>query len=135
MKKVILVLLGLALVGFGVYWFVIKDTPQNAVIEKANKPPTIGEAIKATFVNYTDDGFNPAEYYGVVGRSLTVQNNSSSELDFESDDHPSHATNEEFNLGIIMPGKNKTFKLTKEGSFGFHNDNKTTHVGKVTVVK
>lgn len=130
-----MVLTALALVGGGVYWFVIRDTSPATDLNKNSKPITTTEAIKATFISYTDDGFEPAEYFGVVGKSFTIQNDSYSELDFESDDHPTHTKNKEFNIGIIKPGENKTIELTKDGEWGFHNHNNSSHVGKITVVK
>lgn len=132
MKKILLVLLALVLVGGGIYWFVTKgDSTKEAT--KETKKLTTSDVITKVLITYTDDGFVPSEYISGVGASLTVQNDSSSDVDFESDDHPTHTKNSELNVGTVKSGESKTIKLTEKGEWGFHNHLNSSHTGKITV--
>lgn len=134
MKKVPLFILALILIGSAVYWFVIWDSSTTKTTKKeAKKTLTTADVIKATFVTYTDDGFDPSEYIGSAGGDLTVTNNSSSDLDFASDDHPTHTKNSELNIGTIEAGQSMTIDLTEKGEWGFHNHDNSSHTGSITV--
>lgn len=135
MKKVLMVLLALVLVGGGVYWFVIRDSSGGAVEKKTTETLTTSEVITKALITYTDDGFVPDTYIAGIGASLTVQNDSTSDLDFESNNHPTHTKNSELNVGTVKAGENKTVKLTKEGEWGFHNHLNSAHTGTITVEK
>lgn len=134
MKKLLIALLVLVLAGGGVYWFVIRDTTSTDTTKKEDaKKLTTADVIKGTIVTYTDDGFEPSEYLGVAGKTLTVQNDSSSDLDFESDDHPTHTKNSELNVGTVKSGESKTVELSEKGEWGFHNHDNSSHTGSITV--
>ena len=133
MKKILMVLIALVLVGGGVYWFVIRDTASDTTKEEDTTTLTTADVIKATIITYTDDGFVPAKYLGSVGGTLTVQNDSSSDVDFESNDHPTHTKNSELNVGTVKAGESKTIDLSKKGEWCFHNHLNSTHTGSITV--
>lgn len=132
MKKVLIILLALVLAGGGVYWFFFRDGSVKVETETP-KPLTTANMIKATIITYTDDGFSPAEYLGSGGGSLTVQNDSSSDLDFQSDELPDKTKNSELNVGLVQPGESKTVELSTAGAWGFRNHNNPTHTGKITI--
>lgn len=133
MKKVIMILTALVLIGGGIYWFIIRDASPVIDTKKTNETLTAADVLIATIITYTDDGFSPTDYLGVVGRSLTVQNDSSSVLDFASNDHPANTKNSELNLGSLQPTERATITLTKAGEWGYHNHNNPTHAGTITV--
>lgn len=134
MKKLLMALLALVLVGGGVYWFVIRDSSSNDDTDKTTtKKLTTSDVIKVALITYTDEGFVPDTYIAGVNAKLTVQNDSTSDLDFESNDHPTHTKNTELNVGVVKPGENKTVTLTEKGEWGFHNHLNSTHTGTITV--
>lgn len=80
-----------------------------------------GEAVETSTITYTNDGFSPATITVKVGTTITVKNNSSGVLQFNSNPHPDHTDEEELNLDSLGPGKSTTFEVTQTGRFGFHN--------------
>lgn len=64
---------------------------------------------------------------------MTVRNDSSSALDFDSDPHPVHTDNPQLNAGPIEPGQSKTVTLTNKGTWGFHNHDAPSEHGTITV--
>lgn len=132
MKKVLLGLLALVLIGGGVYWFVARDEAKVET-KKETKKLTTSDVIKAALITYTDEGFVPNQYIAGVNAKLTVQNSSSADLDFESNDHPTHTKNTELNVGVIKSGESKTVTLTEKGEWGFHNHLDSSQTGTITV--
>ncbi|MGB2786756.1 MAG: hypothetical protein WBB94_00035, partial [Candidatus Saccharimonadaceae bacterium] len=55
------------------------------------------------------------------GQTVTVKNQSSDELEFASDEHPSHRQQPELNIGSTAAGASTTFTPTKTGTWGFHD--------------
>lgn len=147
MKKTIVVLgiIVAVLVVGGAAWALTKDkdktdsntntgstTPaadSSGVIDSA--PPTDGSE-SAAVITYTDDGFSPVTLTVKAGTVVTVKNESSSTLDFASDDHPTHKINSDLNVGDIEPGKSATF-TAKVGTWGYHNHLNANDAGTLTV--
>jgi plastocyanin len=75
----------------------------------------------ANTITYTGNGFTPSSLTLKAGSQLTVKNNSSSALQFDSDPHPEHTDDPEINIGDISPGASKTITVTKTGTHGYHN--------------
>src|SRR5262245_1320536 len=61
----------------------------------------------ASVIIYTDEGFQPAELTVKAGTTVTVKNNASDSLQFDSDPHPQHTDNVELNVGFIAKGESK----------------------------
>lgn len=102
------------------------DASQDATDNQEPAPES------ATIV-YTSSGFSPASYEVAVGGSVTVRNDSDEDLDFASDNHPTHEENSELNAGEIAPGESKTFTVTTAGNWSFHNHHNSSHTGRLTV--
>ncbi len=116
----------LALVG--AWWFIMaqpgtsnKDsTPSTSRQSTETTTATTPTASGITIV-FTDDGFEKQSYTVAAGQSVTVKNNSTIEVEFSSDDHPTHTDNSELNMDVLFPGKEQTFIPTKAGTWGIHN--------------
>ncbi|HLG91031.1 MAG TPA: cupredoxin domain-containing protein [Candidatus Saccharimonadales bacterium] len=106
---------------------------QETQPQPAQQNPATQEQTPAATITYTDSGFEPAEVTINSGDSLKVVNNSSSSLDFESSVHPVHTDNPELNIGSISPGSDKTFKITKTGTWGYHNHENPSDTGRINV--
>lgn len=93
------------------------------------------DAAAALTITYDGSNFSLSAETVAVGETVKVTNNSSSELDFDSDPHPVHTDNTELNVGDIAPGESKTFTVHKTGTWGFHNHLDASQHGSFTVIE
>lgn len=101
-------------------------TPTGAT----QNPPSTAAAVTITF---TSAGFSPTTVTVQSGGKLTVINNSSGAISFNSNPHPTHIDNSELNIGTIGPGESKTVTLTKTGTWGYHNHLNPSQGGTIIV--
>lgn len=94
--------------------------------------PTPSERVAITFTN---DGFEPKSVTVKKGTVITVTNNSSSDVEFSSDDHPTHRKNTEMNLKSLSPGESESYTATVTGTWGFHDHLDDDKTGTVTVTE
>jgi 4-hydroxyphenylpyruvate dioxygenase-like putative hemolysin len=129
----VVVLLG---VGAGVYALTMQnddDTTETssssssqgtATNDTTNKTTSGEDAVSnvgSTIISFTDDGFDKSEYTSKAGEAVTVKNDSSMEVQFSSDDHPTHTEHSELNLDVLSPGESATFTPPGAGSYDFHD--------------
>jgi plastocyanin len=112
--------------------------PTSTVNNSANTQnetttPSNNEGTTETTITYSGDSFSPSDVKVKAGSTVKVVNNSGDNLEFASDPHPVHTQNGELNVGSIAPGGSKTFTPTTKGSWGFHNHEKSSVTGKLTV--
>lgn len=106
------------------------EKQQTTGMDTAN--PTPGEAPAVTII-YNGSGFTSSTDSIKAGDTVKVVNQSNKQLDFDSDPHPVHTDNTELNAGDIAPGESKTFKITKKGTWGFHNHLNASQHGSIMV--
>lgn len=87
----------------------------------------------ANLITYTNNGFSPSSLTVKSGDSVTINNSSDSSIQIQSNPHPIHTDNDELNVGVIAAGKSATFKLTKTGTWGYHNHLNTSETGSIIV--
>lgn len=107
---------------------------QSTQITTDNSSDTIETNQVATIV-FGADGFTPDTLTVKKGTVITIKNESDSNVQFSSDNHPSHLTNPEMNTSTIGPGESTTYTTSTVGTFGYHDhidDNKT---GTITVTE
>ncbi len=92
------------------------------------------EASDTVTITYTDSGFSPDSYMVKAGGTVTVINKSSRDLEFSSDNHPTHTDETELNMDTLSPGKSGTFTVTKVGTWGFHNHLTPQDIGSLMVM-
>jgi plastocyanin len=101
------------------------NTPNTAASAKISTPAsnndTANQTPAANVITYTNNGFAPAGLSVKSGSEVTVKNDSSQPLQFDSDPHPAHTDDPELNVGLVPPGQNVTFKVTTTGNHGYHN--------------
>ena len=108
------------------------DAPTSELTNNTNSS-TVDTSSEVTEITYTNNGFSPNNISVKTGDTITVKNNSSRVLQFDSSPHPEHTDNPELNVGTISPGKSKNFKVSKSGSHGFHNHSDSGHTGILVV--
>jgi plastocyanin len=87
----------------------------------------------STTITYGNDSFGPTTLTVKSGTTITIKNNSSRILQFDSNPHPEHTDNPELNVGTISPGQSKTLTVTKTGTFGYHNHLNPSDTGTLEV--
>jgi len=143
MNKVIApVIIGLLIIG-GVFWFTQRDETADAPAPSSSTdsstststetPANASEAAVMQTIVYTNSGFTPGTITVKAGEQIKVTNNSSSDLDFASDLHPTHTKQPELNIGVIAPGESKNFNISKTGSWDYHNHDNASHTGTIVV--
>lgn len=92
---------------------------------------TSGDSVTITF---TDSGFEPSKLTVTKGTTVKVVNNSSRNVQFSSDSHPTHRNNPEMNLSQLAHGESASFVAETVGEHGFHDhiDARMTGTLKVT---
>lgn len=104
-----------------------------ALTKSSDKPTSSPAETGASTITYTNDGFSPASLTVKAGTAVTVNNDSSQLLQFDSNPHPDHTDNPELNVGTVSPGKTKTVTVTVTGSHGYHNHLNTGDTGTLVV--
>ena len=148
-KVVIAIVVALAVIGGGALFIVgsneNKQTPTPTTSsqattsstapadETAAMQPTDSTAEPAATITITDDGYSPKTITVKQGSVVKVVNNSSQKSMFSSDPHPSHTKNDELNQNTIEPGQSQTFKVTRTGTYGFHDHLQSRYEGTLIV--
>ena len=112
------------------------NTSDNSTSQETQKPAatdTDTTTSQISTITYTDDGFSPDSQSVKAGSKVTVKNDSSIALQFDSDPHPQHTDNPELNIGNIDPGESETITVTTTGSHGYHNHLNAADTGILTV--
>ena len=126
--------------------FIIISKKDNAPDQNtATSPPAASEQstdasnttdqspAAAAVITYNGSLFSPSQGTVNKGDTITVKNESSTIVDFESDVHPIHTDNPELNVGEIAPGQSKSFTVNTVGSWGYHNHLNETQTGTIIV--
>lgn len=90
-------------------------------------------AADSATITYGANGFEPAQTVVKSGARVTFVNQSSHEIQVDSDPHPVHTDDTDLNVGTIEPGQSKTATLTKKGTFGLHNHLDPSQTAQITI--
>ncbi len=150
MKKVLIIVAAVivaAAAGFGIYSVVTKDnsdqhdhtaessdhthatTDTPAATDAGSEASSTEEAV----ITYTNSGYSPKVITVKSGTTVTIKNESSRNMQFDSDPHPAHTTNEELNVEDVRPGQSQTFVVKRTGTFGYHNHLNASQTGTIIV--
>lgn len=142
MQKIILALVAGLIVAGGGFMLLRNDpnqtssNPQGAVEEKNNPKKSTDPSTQnnsSPTITYSNSGFSPQTITVNNGDTLTVKNNSSRTIQFESDPHPAHTTNTELNIDTIRAGQSKIFTVKRTGTFGYHDHLSPSDTGTIVV--
>lgn len=101
------------------------ETPQTTEVGPA-------DAVQPTIV-FTDEGFSQESYTFPSGTAIRVENKSSMDMQFSSDDHPSHRDHAELNMELLGPGESGTFTPPGAGTYGFHDHINDQYEGTLVI--
>lgn len=114
------------------------DAPRSGAVrqsgDEATPAPTSGQNESIT-IRFTDQGFEPQTISVKRGTTIVVKNDSSRDVQFSSDDHPTHLENREMNLATLEPGESDSFFANTAGSWGFHDHLDESNTGKLEVTE
>lgn len=141
--KIVLVVALLLIIGVGAYALMRDDDSTNNTDSNGStsssssgtseQAPESSEAVEAATITYTDDGFSPATITVKSGGSVIVTNESSETVGFKSDPHPVHTENTELNIDDVDAGQSRTFTVTTQGTWGYHNHYNASQAGTIVV--
>jgi uncharacterized membrane protein YdfJ with MMPL/SSD domain len=141
--KVIVAIVVVAVVGAGAALvFGKKDENKNSSSQTSGTSQTTGqsqseqntdEGSVASTITYNGSSFSVSASSVDSGSKVKIVNDSSEDLDFNSDPHPVHTDNPELNAGDIAPGDSTAITLTTKGTWGFHNHLNSSQHGEITV--
>lgn len=148
MKKALIVIVVIAILGLGA--FVIFKKPTNKNNQNSNNSnsqtssstsSTGSQTAKmadnnapvAATITYSNSGFSPATTTVKSGDAVMIKNTSSRTMDLDSDPHPTHTDDPDLNVGQVDPGQSKTFIVTQKGSYGYHNHLNPSETGNVVI--
>lgn len=108
------------------------ETPTGSAERDNEVAPNPSERMTIT---YTSTGFEPATMTVKKGTVITIKNESSRDLQFASDEHPSHLDNPEMNVPTLSPGESESYTATAVGTWGYHNHLDEDETGTITVTE
>ncbi|HEY0965418.1 MAG TPA: cupredoxin domain-containing protein [Candidatus Saccharimonadales bacterium] len=108
------------------------DSDNKSTDSDGNTPTSSDQAAGVTIV-FTDQGFEKTAYAVKKGQTVTVKNESDAQLQFSSDDHPTHTEDPELNLEVLEPGQSASFTPTTVGEHDFHDHLQSQFTGTLTV--
>lgn len=85
-------------------------------------------------ITYTNDGFDAQSYEAIAGSEVTIVNNSSDDLEFSSDNHPTHTINTELNTRSLSPGQSLKITVERTGTWGIHDHLNSQHTTTLIVI-
>ncbi len=139
MKAFIIGLVAAIVIGGGGY-LALHKSPSKTVATALSTPSSpsqnSGSATNQSASNtITFDGsqFSPATLTVRSGSKVTIKNNSSIDLQMDSNPHPVHTDDTDLNVGLVSGGQSKTFTVTQTGSFGYHNHLDPSVQGQITI--
>lgn len=141
--RIIIAVVVIALLGGIIIWYlngrpaadnIPAPTNPSATSPSGNDTTPENTAPAAsTTITYDGSGFTPSSLRVAAGSTITVINNSSRELDFASDPHPTHTSNAELNEGSVAPGESRDFTVSEKGTWGFHDHLNASAQGTIIV--
>ncbi|MBI3366312.1 hypothetical protein HY041_01620 [Candidatus Roizmanbacteria bacterium] len=144
-NKILLILVGAAVVGIGAYYF-MNNQYKQPVMNPTGTPtimisPTVSQtvvtgtlkAMNETTVTITASGFEPKSVKVKVGTKVVWVNKSGTDVSINSALHPSHLLYPPLNLGIVHNGDSVSLVFNMSGSYKYHDHLDASHTGVVVV--
>ena len=145
MKKVIIAVVAILVIGLGIFALTRPDkdeaassasTTQSTQVDDDTDTSTTtpgSETANSVTITFANGEFSPSSVTLNAGDTLKVVNNSSKSVEFSSDPHPSHTNNPELNIGDIEPGKTASITVKNKGTWGYHNHLDASQTGTVII--
>jgi plastocyanin len=126
---IIVVVLLVVVIAGGAFWML--RTPANKTDNTSTKSST--STGQTTTITYGDSGFSPSTVTVHSGDTISIKNDSSRSMQFDSDPHPIHTDDPELNVGAVTPGESMSFTVSQKGTHGYHNHLNPSDKGTIVV--
>jgi plastocyanin len=135
MNKTVKIILALVVVGavVAIALLVGGNKSDNDSNNDKNGSSNSDTAVSAATITYDGSSFSPNEVTVEKGGTVTFVNDSDSDVEPSSDNHPTHTVNPEINFGSIAPGERKTMTVNEAGEYGYHNHFSASETGVINV--
>ena len=148
MRGVLVGVIILIILGALGYFFVMSDQyktekPAAKTSKEINNQasPSASDSGKkssnVSTISYTSSGFTPQSTTIKSGDSVTWSNDSASNVQIGSDNHPTHTINQEITgdqfVIELAKGESETVQLNKTGEWGYHNHLQPAETGTIIV--
>lgn len=142
MKYAVILIVILAVIGGGAFALTRKSKTNNTPATSISTPAssstsqssnTSQPSASVATITYGNSGFSPSTITVKAGSTITIKNNSSGDLQFDSDPHPVHTDDPELNVGAVAPGQSMTFTVSEKGTHGYHNHLNSSDTGTIVV--
>ena len=90
---------------------------------------------KEADILFTKNGFAPRKLTVKKGSMVTVENNSSDNMQFSSGERSSKRINNDLNLKTLLPGEDASFIANKLGTWKFRDSLGGQYTGTLTVIE
>jgi len=118
----------------GVYWAASSSDKKSTKQASETSQQMDHDASSKVTISYTNAGFPSKTFMVKAGGTVTVENNSDHDLEFSSGPHPTHNAEPELNMDVLHAGESGSFKVTKIGTWSFHNHLKDEDTGSLMVM-
>lgn len=114
------------------------DTNTTTSVNQDTTTPDVDGAVEQVEADlptivFTDDGFAQSEYRFAEGTAIRVENQSSMDMQFSSNDHPAHRENPELNMALLGAGESGTITPPGKGTYGFHDHINDQYTGTLII--
>jgi len=111
---------------------------QNSSVQEQSNSSQNVQAAEEVTITFSDEGVSPSPVKVKAGGSIKWVNNSSAKIQIGSDPHPTHTTNAQITgsqfVIELAPGQSSdSVKVTKTGTWGYHDHLNPVVRGKVVV--
>lgn len=138
-KVLVIVIVAVIVVGGGVLALALQQPSSAPASQPSSSSNTTdgggSNTVASATITYTDNGFSPSTLTVKPGSTIRVVNQSSGPLQLSSDPHPTHTDNPELNMDEIAPGKDGMLTVNKVGNWGYHNHEKESDKGHITITE
>jgi plastocyanin len=138
---VVILLIVVAAVSVGVY-AATKSTNTTSTTHEGDHHTDSGphnqtsnDVATSATISATNDGFAPNTVTIKKGQSIKIVNNSSSDIEFSSADHPTHLEDPELNMETLKPSESGVVTPENVGTHGYHDHLNSGHTGKIVVTE
>lgn len=134
--KIMLVVVAVAIIIVGGIWVLMQNTASDTSTsqqDSSNSQTAIAPEEESVTITYGGNGFEPSEVTVKAGTVVKFVNQSSEEIEVQSNPHPGHSDNVELNIGDIHAGEDATIQPTIVGAWGYHNHYNPDVTAMITV--
>lgn len=133
-KKALIVIAVLLVFG-AVYLVGLSSRNDPAASGITTEQPAPKDKDGLTIITFTNNGFQPETYIVPANSYVRIRNLSISILQFSSDPYKAPSYNPELNAGTFNPGDTRTFFISQQGKWGFHNGLNPSQTGTLIVTE